>query len=168
MSGASQLDERELARVVPAAWRRFVQAGQPVAASASVRAGGAELPIDIVAQVDFVDERRLDVHLVLAEDEPGDTEAPASRLTRRQRMVVALIAQGLETREIADTLYVSMATVKTHVRHAMEKLGAHTRAQLVAVALTGHSADAVPSAGDRVDDKSPNWAIDQSPSPDDQ
>jgi orotate phosphoribosyltransferase-like protein len=83
-------------------------------------------------------------------------------------MVVALIAQGLETREIADTLYVSMATVKTHVRHAMEKLGTHTRAQLVAVALTGRSADAVPSAGDRVDDKSPNWAIDRSPPPDDQ
>jgi DNA-binding CsgD family transcriptional regulator len=42
---------------------------------------------------------------------------------------------GLETNEIAQELHVSPETVRTHVRNAMAKLGAHTRAQLVAIAL---------------------------------
>jgi DNA-binding NarL/FixJ family response regulator len=159
MSGASQRDGRELARAVPATWRRLIRAGESVATSASVRAGGAELPVDVVAQVEFLDERRVDVHLVLAEHEVAvGGEAPGTLLTRRERTIVALIAQGLETREIAGRLYVSPATVKTHVRNAMEKLGAHTRAQLVAVALTARTADAVSCPDDHSDEKSPKCA----------
>ena len=78
----------------------------------------------VVAEVEFVDERRVDVHLVLAEPEPVDLEGPGRCLTRRERAVIGLIAKGLETQEIADTLYVSTATVKTHVNRAMAKLGA--------------------------------------------
>jgi DNA-binding NarL/FixJ family response regulator len=151
MSGGSRSDGRELAASVPAAWQRFLHSGESVAAHGSVRADGAELPVDVLARVEFLDERRVDVHLVLAEDEPDSAEAAGRLLTRRERAVVALIARGLETREIADTLYVSTATVKTHVRNAMEKLGAHTRAQLVAVALTGRSAGADPCSGDRAE-----------------
>lgn len=47
----------------------------------------------------------------------------------------ALAALGCETDQIAKQLFISPQTVRTHVRNAMTKLGAHTRAQLVAVVL---------------------------------
>ena len=45
------------------------------------------------------------------------------------------MALGLATRRIAGELSVSPETVRSHVRNAMAKTGAHTRAQLVALAL---------------------------------
>jgi DNA-binding NarL/FixJ family response regulator len=56
------------------------------------------------------------------------------RLTAREREVVALVATGLRNDEIADRLYVSVNTAKTHVSRAMVKLGARDRAQLVVFA----------------------------------
>jgi DNA-binding NarL/FixJ family response regulator len=53
-------------------------------------------------------------------------------LTPRERTVVSLIGQGYETAAIARELVISPETVRTHVRNAMSKAGARTRAQLVA------------------------------------
>jgi PAS domain S-box-containing protein len=58
-----------------------------------------------------------------------------SKLTAREREVVRLVALGSNTRRIAAELSVSPATVRSHVANAMEKTGAHTRAQLVAQVL---------------------------------
>ncbi|MFC7405905.1 response regulator [Georgenia alba] len=55
-------------------------------------------------------------------------------LTDREREVVALVAQGLSNQEIAEQLFVSPATARTHVSRAMIKLGARDRAQLVVFA----------------------------------
>ena len=55
-------------------------------------------------------------------------------LTDREREVMALVAYGLTNREIAERLFVSPATAKTHVSRAMVKLHAHDRAQLVMLA----------------------------------
>ena len=55
-------------------------------------------------------------------------------LTEREREVMALIAGGLANDEIARQLYMSPATVRTHVSRAMTKLGARDRAQLVVMA----------------------------------
>jgi DNA-binding NarL/FixJ family response regulator len=61
--------------------------------------------------------------------------APALEpLTEREREVVALVAAGLSNDEIAQRLYLSIATVKTHVSRAISKLGARDRAQLVVFA----------------------------------
>jgi DNA-binding NarL/FixJ family response regulator len=57
-----------------------------------------------------------------------------SVLTEREREVVALVAAGLSNDQIAQHLVVSPHTVKTHVKRAMVKLGAHDRAQLVVIA----------------------------------
>ncbi|WP_185063385.1 response regulator transcription factor [Pseudonocardia eucalypti] len=55
-------------------------------------------------------------------------------LTAREREVTALVAAGMNNAEIARSLFISNATVKTHVSRAMTKLGARDRAQLVAFA----------------------------------
>jgi DNA-binding NarL/FixJ family response regulator len=55
-------------------------------------------------------------------------------LTPREREIVALVAHGLSNDEIAERLYVSPLTAKTHVNRAMMKVGARDRAQLVVVA----------------------------------
>jgi NarL family two-component system response regulator LiaR len=52
-------------------------------------------------------------------------------LTRRELEILELIAQGLSNREIADKLYVSENTVKTHCSRAFDKLGARRRTQAV-------------------------------------
>jgi DNA-binding NarL/FixJ family response regulator len=58
----------------------------------------------------------------------------ADVLTDREREVVALVAEGLSNDEIADRLFMSSATAKTHVSRAMGKLGSRDRAQLVVFA----------------------------------
>jgi DNA-binding NarL/FixJ family response regulator len=55
-------------------------------------------------------------------------------LTDREREVLVLIANGLNNAEIADVLFVSVATAKTHINRIMTKLDARDRAQLVVIA----------------------------------
>ena len=55
-------------------------------------------------------------------------------LTAREREVTTLVASGLSNSEIAEKLYLSASTAKTHVARAMSKLGARDRAQLVVTA----------------------------------
>lgn len=55
-------------------------------------------------------------------------------LTDREREVVSLVAEGLHNDEIAERLFVSPDTVRTHVGRAMSKLEARDRAQLVVIA----------------------------------
>ena len=57
-------------------------------------------------------------------------------LTPREAEVLVLIAKGLSNREIAETLVVSQATVKTHINHLFAKTGARDRAQAVHYAYT--------------------------------
>ena len=55
-------------------------------------------------------------------------------LTEREREVLALVGRGLSNDEIGAELFLSPATARTHVSHAMAKLGARDRAQLVVIA----------------------------------
>jgi DNA-binding NarL/FixJ family response regulator len=55
-------------------------------------------------------------------------------LTEREREIVALVALGLSNQDIADRLFLSPLTVKTHLSRAMAKLGVRDRAQLVVIA----------------------------------
>jgi PAS domain S-box-containing protein len=57
------------------------------------------------------------------------------QLTDREREVMMLVASGLQSGDIAELLFLSPETVKSHVQNALEKLGAHTRAHAVAIAL---------------------------------
>jgi DNA-binding CsgD family transcriptional regulator len=57
------------------------------------------------------------------------------QLTEREREVMTLVASGLQSGDIAGRLFLSPETVKSHVHNALGKLGAHTRAHAVAIAL---------------------------------
>ena len=60
---------------------------------------------------------------------------------------MTLIAAGGRSEDVADDLFVSPETVKSHVHNALSKLGAHTRAHAVAIALvTGQITDEWPLA----------------------
>ncbi|MGW1024718.1 response regulator transcription factor [Streptomyces sp. NPDC002577] len=73
----------------------------------------------------------------LATPEPGNQLASPERLaalTDREREVMALAAEGKPNDKIAEELFVSPLTVRTHVHRAMTKLDARDRAQLVVIA----------------------------------
>jgi DNA-binding NarL/FixJ family response regulator len=57
-----------------------------------------------------------------------------SGLTAREREITTLVGAGLSNEEIAEKLFISPATAKTHVNRAMMKVGARDRAQLVVFA----------------------------------
>ncbi|WP_105969705.1 response regulator transcription factor [Streptomyces geranii] len=82
-----------------------------------------------------------------------DSPAPGNRLatpealaalTTREREVMCLAAEGGSNDDIAERLYVSPLTVRTHVHRAMTKLGARDRAQLVVIAYQSGLVRAVP------------------------
>jgi DNA-binding CsgD family transcriptional regulator len=56
-----------------------------------------------------------------------------SALTRREREVLTLIAAGHTNREMAESLVVSPETVKTHVRHVLNKFGVARKAEICAL-----------------------------------
>ncbi|WP_165052942.1 MULTISPECIES: response regulator transcription factor [unclassified Adlercreutzia] len=64
----------------------------------------------------------------------GDAAAALSSLTDREREILALVARGLTNDEIGAELFISPATVKTHLARVMGKVDAHDRAQLVVFA----------------------------------
>lgn len=62
--------------------------------------------------------------------------APAQEpLSERELEVLALVAQGLTNREAAERLFISEATIKTHLVHVYDKLGVNDRAAAVATAF---------------------------------
>jgi DNA-binding NarL/FixJ family response regulator len=67
---------------------------------------------------------------------PGEhVSASPGRISRREREVLALVAEGRSNKEIAANLFVSPNTVKTHVASLLQKLDADSRAHLAAMAM---------------------------------
>ena len=84
--------------------------------------------------------RVVDGQIIRFEAFSTESEARAAarrpRLTPREREVFHLLALGLTGREVAEQLLISHDTVRTHVRNVIVKLGAKTRGQAIAIALT--------------------------------
>jgi len=62
----------------------------------------------------------------------GMTASRGGLLSRRELEVLDLLREGLKTREIAKVLFIAEGTVKVHVQHIRERLGARNRAEAVA------------------------------------
>jgi ATP/maltotriose-dependent transcriptional regulator MalT len=59
----------------------------------------------------------------------GSKHKRAAHLSNREEEVLGLVSQGLTNKEIAQTLFISEATAKVHVRHILEKLGVRSRTE---------------------------------------
>jgi DNA-binding CsgD family transcriptional regulator len=87
-------------------------------------------PIDPAAR-----EARLPLaveRMALPEASAPDGEPP---LTPREVEVLHLVAAGLQNKEIAQTLGLSLATVRNHVHNALEKLGVHSKLEMISMAF---------------------------------
>jgi DNA-binding NarL/FixJ family response regulator len=78
--------------------------------------------------------RRLLTRVTATLPRPATSRKVMEELTERERDVLVQVAQGKSNQEIADSLHVSEATVKTHVSHLLEKLGLRGRVQAVVLA----------------------------------
>lgn len=63
--------------------------------------------------------------------QPTSTDKRYERLTDREQEIVALVAEGLSNQEIAERLFVSFSTAKTHVSHVLTKLDLRDRIHIV-------------------------------------
>ncbi len=61
-------------------------------------------------------------------------EVELSKLSKREEQIIKLIAKGFLNKEIAEKLFISIETVKTHKKNIKLKLGAETTAQLIVYA----------------------------------
>jgi PAS domain S-box-containing protein len=111
-----------------------------------VCADGSTVTVQYAGQTEVITGERRVLFVTLSTSPWGrhprrdaDQTATAT-LSPRETEIVQLVAAGETGPEIAEHLQISHATVRTHVRNAMTKLGARSRAHLVAKALgEGHS-----------------------------
>ncbi len=95
-----------------------------------------EAPLqDLTRAVDMVAGGAVYVDPVLAGVLASAESERIPQLTKREREVLRLLADGLTNEEIGKRLFLSPETVRTHVQKAMRRLEADTRTQAVALAL---------------------------------
>jgi PAS domain S-box-containing protein len=115
-------------------WEDFKREGQASGLGGLLDADGRRRLLEFRASSNYVNGR----HLVIGrrrDTGPRRADGATGVLTPRQREVLSMLAFGLNGPEAAQRLFVSPATVRTHVQNAMHALGAKTRAQAVAEAL---------------------------------
>lgn len=71
----------------------------------------------------------------LADKRGPRTESPLDLLTEREREVTALVGEGMRNKEIADRLFISERTVKTHISNIFQKLDLSDRLELALFAI---------------------------------
>ncbi|MCX5532160.1 response regulator transcription factor [Streptomyces sp. NBC_00006] len=94
----------------------------------------AERPEELFAAIHAAAEGRTALSAPVASRVMANMRKPRPTLTDRERDILAQLAHGLGNREIAKALFISEATVKTHLGRIYDKLGVDTRAGAVSVA----------------------------------
>jgi PAS domain S-box-containing protein len=125
-------------------WTAWLAAGRFSGEVDLMRPDGTPVAVQWGASTELVTGRRLVLFVCLGTSRWGrrfrrepPLDEPDFELTAREREIVRLVALGHTAREIGDELHISHDTVRTHVRNAMEKLHARSRAHLVAKAVAG-------------------------------
>ena len=95
---------------------------------------GSALSPEQAIQLALVDEADGGPDQTANDQEPEHEDSP-SRLSRRERQVTQLLAQGLTYREISGALFISERTVGSHVDHIMTKLGIRSRTRVAVWAV---------------------------------
>ena len=128
----------------PAEWDALLASGQFAGEGRLRRDDGETVAVQWAATVEIVTGHRLVLFVVLGalragggSRRPGDSGVKRRPLSRREREIVRLVSMGSTGPEIAQELGIAHETVRTHVRNAMDKLDARSRAHLVAKALGG-------------------------------
>jgi PAS domain S-box-containing protein len=126
-------------RTIADRWRATLARGEGHGVQKLVVDRGVHTTVSYAAHVAHIGGR-LVILVVLMADRGRDGAAagsgsPSAPLTPRELEVIGRIALGATSRQIADELFVTTETVRTHVRNAMTKTGTRTRAHLVAAAI---------------------------------
>jgi PAS domain S-box-containing protein len=130
----------------PAEWAGLLDEGRFTGEAALLCADGGIVAVQWGASAEGATGHRLVLFVALSTSRwgrhfrsVGESPDEPTALSDRQREIVQLVALGLSGPEIADELQIAHETVRTHVRTAKERLGARSRAHLVAKALgEGH------------------------------
>ena len=128
--------------VTPIEWREALAQGRFTGAATMVHEDGTEIAVQWAGHTEVATGRRLVLFVALNTSRWGshfrrhrEHTSNAGKLSDREREVVRLVARGETGKEIAAELGIAHETVRTHVRNAMTKLNARSRAHLVAKAL---------------------------------
>ncbi len=129
-------------------WEQLLRTGALFGERVVTDAEGAALRVSFAAHATTIADRWLALFVTLSAQTERDAselvgatgrDDRGAKLTRRERDVVRLLVLGATTSEVAAELVISTETVRSHVRNAMTKTGARTRAQLVAITLATSS-----------------------------
>ena len=126
----------------PKEWAAALAAGEFTGEADMLSADGSTVSVQWAAHTEVVTGHRLVLFVALSTSRWGprfrrdiSPESETAALSEREREIVRLVALGRTSPEIADELHIAHDTVRTHVRNAMTKVGARSRAQLVAKAI---------------------------------
>ena len=138
----------------PSEWRDALAQRRFTGEATLLHADGGEIAVQWAAVCETATGRRLVLFVALNTSRWGtrfrravDDESAGGALSGREREVVHHIALGRSGPEIADELSITHDTVRTHARNAMTKLGARSRAHLVAKAVGEMHIDAAELVG---------------------
>jgi PAS domain S-box-containing protein len=127
-------------------WLATIARGEFTGEAALVRADDTTVTVQYAGHAEVVTGERRVLFVALSTSRWGRhsrrsaDDGTHGSLSARELEIVRLVAAGETGPEIADQLHISHATVRTHVRNAMAKVGARSRAHLVAKSLgDGHA-----------------------------
>ena len=131
----------------PAQWQAALAAQRFHGEAELVRADGSQVGVQWAGTTEVATGQRLVLFVALSTSRWGgsfrrtvETDREPGELSPRELEIVQMIARGESGPEIAAELHIAHDTVRTHVRNAMKKVGARSRAHLVAKVLgEGHA-----------------------------
>jgi len=124
--------------VVPKLWEQFIREGTQKGVFELLMPDGGCLAVEYSSSANVLPGRHLAIWIFppgSGGDRPRSVAINKVLLTAREREVLGMVAMGMGSSWIASALGVTPATVDTHVRHCLEKLGARNRAHAIALGL---------------------------------